>query len=67
MTLPSYHTEKTFEDFFEISLPSHLKEGFERFKRIICNQTDEGDVDDSLIELTLMHYYFGSHSAHELR
>jgi hypothetical protein len=66
-SLPSYHVETHFEDFFEVKLSAHLKEGFERFKRIICNQTDEGDLDDPLIQLTLLHYYFGSHAAHELQ
>lgn len=64
---PTYHTEKQFDDFFEAKLPKHLKEGFDRFKRIISFQSDEDDVDEPMIHMTLMQYYFGSHASHELR
>jgi hypothetical protein len=67
MSVPSYHTEKRFDEFFEVKLPTHLKEGFERFKRVISYQTEEDDIDDRLIQLTLLHYYFGSHASHELK
>jgi|LauGreDrversion4_2_1035121.scaffolds.fasta_scaffold5332952_1 hypothetical protein len=66
-TLPSYHTNKQFDVFFETKLPKHLKEGFDRFKRIVSFQSDEDDLEEPQIHFTLLQYYFGSHVPHEFK